>query len=456
MRADGLSAYGNPRQVTPRLDELAGRSKRYAQARAAAVWTLPSHTSLFTGLHPRQHGVNVENRFLDPTIPTLAETLQQVGYQTAAFSTNAWVGPHFGLDRGFEHFSALWRIIPSMGAKPFPRWEKALRKRVLERHDKGARKLNKQVRRWWQEERDPERPYFLFGLYLDAHLPYRPPRGYAERLLQGEALRSARNANQDAWAYMAGDVSMTQKDFEGLRALYDGEIAYVDEQLGALLDFLDSVGGLDNTVIIITSDHGENIGHHDLMDHQYCVYDSLARVPLLIHHPDHFPSGDDPIHVQHTDLFPTILDLTGSPHILTLPGQSLIPNIQYPNSPNPQSAIRNPQFQITQYTAPHRHRFARRHPDFDPASRGYDRTYDAIVQGDFKLIRSNRDGIELFNLLDDPGETASVATIHSDLASDLSASLDQWLSEHPRGGVTPPSTDLDDGLVEHLRGLGYL
>lgn len=401
VRADGLSVYGNPRPVTPRLDELASRSRRYTRARSAAVWTLPSHTSMFTGLHPRQHGVNVEHRFLEPNIPTLAETLQQVGYQTAAFSTNAWVGPHFGLDRGFEHFSALWRIIPSMGAAPFPRWEKALRKRVLERYDKGARKLNKQVRRWWKEERDLDRPYFLFGLYLDAHLPYQPPRDYAERLLQGEALRNARSANQDAWAYMAGEVAMTSQDFEGLRSLYDAEIAYVDEQLGQLLDYLDSVGGLENTVIIITSDHGENIGDHQLMDHQYCVYDSLAHVPLLIHHPDHFPPGEDSTLAQHTDLFPTLLDLAGSPDLFPLPGHSLLGAYHTSDQWSP----------VTQYTATHRHRFARRHPDFDPASCGYDRTFDAIVQNDYKLIRSNEGELQLFNLLDDPDEMTSVVGI---------------------------------------------
>lgn len=447
VRADGLGIYGNPRQVTPRLDELAGRSRRYTQARSAAVWTLPSHTSIFTGLHPCQHGVNVENRFLDATIPTLAETVQQVGYQTAAFSTNAWVGPHFGLDRGFEHFSALWRIFPSMGKKSFPWWEKALRKRVLERHDKGARKLNNYVERWWREERNPDRPYFLFGLYLDAHLPYEPPPGYAEHLLQGKALRHARDANQDAWAYMAKEVTMTSQDFDGLRALYDAEIAYVDTQLGALLDFLESVGGLDNTVIIITSDHGENIGDHGLMDHQYCVYDSLAHIPLIIHHTDHFPTGKEDHLIQHTDLFPTILDLAGSPEILDLPGRSLL---------DTQHATHNTQCAITQYTAPHRHRFARRHPDFDQAKHGYDRTLDGIVQDDFKLIRSNEGEIQLFNLLEDPDELTNIASVHPDHVSDLATALDQWLNEHLPSGAASTSTKLDDGLVEHLRGLGYL
>jgi len=334
-----------------------------------------------------------------------------------------------------------------MGRAKFPWWEKALRKRVLERYDKGARKLNAHVERWWREERDSERPFFLFGLYLDAHLPYDPPRGYAEHLLQGEALHSARDANQDAWAYMAGEVTMTPQDFEGLRVLYDAEIAYVDAQIGALLDFLDSVGGLDNTVIVVTSDHGENIGDHQLMDHQYCVYDSLAHVPLLIHHPDHFLSGEDDRLVQHTDLFPTLLDLTDSADLLALPGHSLL---------RPKHGTGNLEHAITQYTATHRHRFARRHPDFDLASCGYNRTLDAIAQGDFKLIRSNEGELQLFNLLDDPDELTNVVDIHPELVIDFCYSLDQWLANHPPGGDTSPSVNLDDGLVEHLRGLGYL
>ncbi len=447
VRADGLGVYGNPRSVTPNLDDLAGRSRVYTQARSAAVWTLPSHASLFTGLHPRQHGVNVENRFLDPSVPTMAELMQQRGYQTAAFSTNAWVGPHFGLDRGFEHFSALWRIFPSMGKAKFPWWEKALRKRVLERHDKGARKLNKYVERWWGEERDADKPFFLFGLYLDAHLPYEPPQRYAEQLLQGGALREALSVNQDAWAYMAGEVEMTLQDFEGLRVLYDAEIAYVDGQIGALLDFLDSVGGLDNTVIVVTADHGENIGDHKLMDHQYCVYESLTRVPLLIKHPDHFTPGMDTDLMQHTDLLPTFLDLINASDDATLSGRSLLV---------PREGTQPAGYAISQYTAPHRHRFARRHPDFDPASRGYERTFDAIVSGNYKLIRSNEGEVQLFNLLDDPGELSCIKDAHPDLVADLSGSLDQWLADHPPGGVAAPSTDLDDGLVEHLRGLGYL
>ncbi|NOZ71994.1 MAG: sulfatase, partial [Chloroflexi bacterium] len=283
VRYDGLGCNGNPRAVSPAIDTLAAQGRRYTQAYAAAIWTLPSHASLFSGLHPRQHGVNVDQRFLDASIPTMAEVLQQQGYQTAAFSTNAWVGPHFGLDRGFEHFAALWRIFPSMGRRPFPWWEKALRKRLLERRDKGAAKLNRYLQRWWQRQRDPQRPFFIFALYLDAHLPYHPPPGYAQHWLQGEALRAARAANQDAWAYMAGEVEMTQADFAGLRALYDAEIQYVDDQVARLLEFLQKVGALEDTIVIITADHGENIGDHGLMDHQYCVYDTLAHVPLIVH-----------------------------------------------------------------------------------------------------------------------------------------------------------------------------
>ena len=444
VRADGLGVYGNPRPVTPRLDRLAAGSRVYMQARSAAVWTLPSHASLFTGLYPRQHGVDFDHPWLEASIPTLAETFAGLGYQTAAFSTNAWVGPHFGLDRGFEHFAALWRVFPSMGKRPFPQWEKALRKWVLERRDKGAAKLNDHVRIWWGRQRDPARPFFLFALYLDAHLPYRPPHGYGERLLPAPALAAARQAKQDAWAYMAGEVDMTPADFEGLRGLYDAEINYVDEKIGELLDFLQAAGGLDNTVVIVTADHGENIGHHRLMDHQYCVYDSLARVPLLINYPAAFAPGQEHMPVQHTDLFPTLLELAQADGDRDLPGRSLL------QAPDPSRPC------ITQYTGPHRHRFARRHPDFDPASRGYDRTFDGLVLDDYKLIRSSRGGDELYDLDRDPAETSDLALVQPDRVVALGALLDAWLAEHPAFSVSSKGLDLDEGLAQHLRGLGYL
>ena len=442
VRFDGLHIFGNPRPVTPTLDRLATQSRRYIQARSAAIWTLPSHASMFTGLHPRQHGVNVETRWLDESIPTMAELLSRAGYQTVSFSTNAWVGPHFGLDRGFEDFYALWRILPGMGAAPFPWWEKALRKKLLERRDKGARKLNKYVRKWWQQKRDPGRPFFMFGLYLDAHLPYRPPKGYAERLLDGEMLRKARAANQDAWAYMADEVRMTPEDFAGLRALYDAEINYIDDVISDLLSFLHTAGALTNTIIVITADHGENIGEHGLMDHQYCVCDTLARVPFIIHYPHTFIPGDDETLVQHTDILPTFLDLAGISPPAGLPGQSLLST--------------SFEFQIVQYTAPHRHRFARRHPHFDPTSKGYHRTYDAIVQDGYKLIRSNQGDHWLYHLTSDPHEQLNRADELPARVHALTATLDAWLTAHPPLSKAAPPPDLDEDLQKHLRGLGYL
>lgn len=444
VRADGLGVYGNPRPVTPHLDALAAGARRYTQARAAAVWTLESHASLFTGLYPRQHGVNVAQRRLDPALPTLAAALAAHGYQTAGFSTNAWVGPHFGLDRGFQHFASLWRLFPGMGAAPFPWWEKALRKRVLERSDKGAAKLNRHVQRWLRQDRDPTRPFFLFALYLDAHLPYKPPLAHARALLDPAALRRARAANQDAWGFMAGEKRMTPEDFAGLRALYDAEISYVDAQIGALLASLQDAGALEDTAIFITADHGENIGDHGLMDHQYCVYDSLAHVPLLIHYPAAFPAGEDAAPVQHTDLFPTLLDLAGAPAVPALPGCSLLA----PAAPA--------RAQVVQYTAVHRHRFARRHPHFDLASRGYDRTFDAMTLAGHKLIRPSSGPPELYDLAADPGEVVDLAAARPDLAAELAAALDAWLVDHAPAASTPAGDSLDPGLAEHLRGLGYL
>ncbi len=442
VRFDGLHALGNPRSVTPHLDALAAKARRYTQARSAAIWTLPSHASLFTGLHPAQHGVNVETRWLDDAIPTMAEQLRTAGYQTVAFSTNAWVGPHFGLDRGFEDFYALWRIFPGMGRAAFPWWEKALRKKVLERKDKGAAKLNRYVRKWWQQKRDVSRPFFMFGLYLDSHLPYHPPKGYARQVLSGPALQRARAANQDAWAFMADEVSMTPEDFAGLRALYDAEIAYIDAQFGQLMAFLQAAGALENTLIAITSDHGENIGHHGLMDHQYCVCDSLARVPLIVHYPQALAAGDDTSPVQHTDLLPTFLSLAQTDS--DAPGHSLL------DAPN------FDRVQVIQYTAAHKHRFRRRHPQFDLTSKGFHRTYDALVQDAYKLIRSNDGQRQLYHLAADPEEQHNLAATQPQRVAKLEAALDAWLAAHPPLTQQAAAPALDEDLQKHLRGLGYL
>ena len=251
---------------------------------------------------------------------------------------------------------------------------------------------------------------------------------------------------------------MMPADFAGLRALYDAEIAYVDDCLSDLLDFLSDVGALENTAIIVTADHGENIGDFGLMDHQYCVYETLAHVPLLIHYPAAFSPGADDTPVQHTDLFPTLLDMTtagdGVPWPVHLPGRSLLTPIQ-PDRPT-----------IVQYTSPHRHRFTRRHPHFDPASRGYDRTFDAIVSEGYKLIRARRasaddgvprpPGVELYSLSDDPAETTDLADSHPDLVAHLNQELDTWLAAHPPTGASASTLDIDEGLRKHLQGLGYL
>ena len=167
------------------------------------------------------------------------------------------------------------------------------------------------------------------------------------------------------------------------------------------------------------------------MDHQYCVYDSLAHVPLLIRHPDFTPGTDD-TPIQHTDLLPMLLSFAGEQ-------ENYAPRTT----------------QYIQYTAPHRHRFARRHPDFDPTSKGYDRTFDAIVQDGHKLIRSNHGDLELYDLAADPAETTDLAPSNPALTSALSSSLDQWLSAHPPAAAAAASA-LDPDLADHLRGLGYL
>src|SRR5690606_31642553 len=142
-------------------------------------------------------------------------------------------------------------------------------------YDNGAWRINhdikRQIRRW-QQEREP-RPFFIFANYMETHLRYEPPRAYRERFLTPAQQKRWRQINQNAWKFMSGEVAMLDEDWAILTALYDAELAYLDARLGQLVEFLRESGLLDNTILIVTADHGENLGDHQLMDHQYCVYD---------------------------------------------------------------------------------------------------------------------------------------------------------------------------------------
>jgi arylsulfatase A-like enzyme len=454
-RADHLSCYGYGRPTTPNLDRIAREGTLYENAISAAVWTVPSHASLFTGLYPSAHGLDGRNLKLRPDVPTLAAFLQGLGYETAAFTANALVGKATGLARGFQECKDIRDLVQSEERAGWRQRVNGLYRRLYYGphphqgtwYDNGAWRLNYEVKRWlhnWQGQ-GTKRPFFIFANYMETHLRYEPPRAYRQQFLTPAQQKRWRQINQNAWKFMSGDIAMDAEDWQLLTALYDAELAYLDMRLGQLYDFLQLRGLLDNTIFIITADHGENLGDHNLMDHQYCVYDTLAKVPLIIRYPERFPAGGRMAElVQSVDLFPTLATMAAGalPDLFTLQGQSLL------SETLPETGR---DFAIIEYLAPQLHSFGREAVEVD----GYfGRKLRAIRTHDHKYIWASDGRHELYNLHTDPGETQNVIELEWETAAALARCLEQWL--HSFAHTSFEDDSIDETIVQHLEALGYL
>lgn len=479
-RADRFSCYGYDKPTTPFLEELMeGRAARFANAFSPAPWTVPAFGSLFSGLFPSRHGANRGHPYLECSSPTLAEALHARGYETFGVSNSSWISSATHFDRGFETFFKVWQLVQDqvdvanqrlqdvftgksrqVGARRV--LQTILRGSVLKNSlnafygyfvykqgDYGAARVNRSVRSWLRRRRSSD-PFFAFVYYLEPHLLYKPPAAFARRFLpEGVSPRQAARVNQDAWAYMTGRVEMTERDFEILSGLYDAEIAYTDSRIRELFGDLEAAGVLDESIVVITADHGENLGEHAMMDHQYCLYDSLLHVPLLVCAPRWFPPGEVyPQIVQSLDIYPTLLGLVdpGAPELDAVQGESLLPATldsrrrgfamaEYPEPQPPIEVLR------------------KLSPGFDGA--GWDRSLQSIRTEEWKMILGSDDSAELYDIGADPGELRDVAQSHPKVVETLQQVLLRELG--PIGAATKKADkDLDPEVLARLRALGYL
>jgi arylsulfatase A-like enzyme len=329
VRAYSLGLYGYSRDTTPNLSRWARRGVRYDLAVAPAPWTYPSHSSFFTGLWPYQ--LNSQWKYtLDAASPTLAEFLAARGYQTAGFSANTnCCSYETKLDRGFIHFedytlsmrSVLSRTVPgSWIQKYFISPGDFRAHKWIRFQSRDAQELSNSFLDWLRHRR-PDRPFFAFLNYFDAHEPYIPPPRYAGRFgIKPEGPRDY---------HVLLDYEQTDKDAMGERDIlmardcYDDCIAFLDDQTGRLLEELRSQGLLENTLVIITSDHGEAFGDHRIFGHANSLYLDEIAVPLVILAPS-APAGRivaDPVSLR--DLPATVVEQLGLAGGSPLPGCSL-------------------------------------------------------------------------------------------------------------------------------------
>ena len=299
VRAASLSLYGYGRPTTPRLDRRATGGTVFERGIAASSWTLPSHATIFTGTNPQRLSAS----WLIPlgaAHGTLAEIFQAHGYRTGGFVANLfYTSRESGLSRGFQHYDDYQNSRGQfLLSTAFAQYLRSLRRNRPQPRRLNDRKTGEEVSRQFLDwvDRDPSRPFFAFLNYYDAHTGYRalPP-----------------------WRQRFDDPD------NRIRGRYDASIAYLDVVIDNLLRTLASRGVLQNTLVILTSDHGEQVGEHGLREHANSLYDVVLHVPLVLWYPGHVPAGRrvaTPVTLR--DLGATILDLTGNDD-QSFPGVSL-------------------------------------------------------------------------------------------------------------------------------------
>jgi arylsulfatase A-like enzyme len=382
-RADRCSINGYARPTTPSLEAFAKDAVNFRQAWSPTGWTPPAHASLFTGLRPEHHGLLPgRNRFLDVVHTTLAERLFNAGYATACFTNNPNVSPESGLTRGF----ALSDLRYLDDSRPYP-WSRATHEAALA---------------WAVEQGRRGTPFFLFVNDLEPHLPYTPPAGDEAEMLR-ERPAPAVLADARAFgpprtiAYCARAAELDDAYMRTLSDLYDAEIRALDREIGSLFDGLRNAGLWDHTMVVVVGDHGEMLGEHHQVAHQFSLYRAVRHVPMVVRWPGASDGGrvvDSVVRLE--DLFPTVLEACGLPVPEDIDGASLAHGLEGRVA----RAIRG---DATSTLSEAEKAFPG--IDLEPMKA---RT-DAVFDGRFHLIASADGRTELYDVTADPDESRNLA-----------------------------------------------
>lgn len=410
LRADHLSLYGYGRPTSPVLAELAEEARVYTRARSTAPWTLPSHASLFTGLYPHQHGAHTRRGAdgskdyatpLDDEVTTLAELLSGRGYRTAAVVANeGFLHPRFRLDQGFDVYDAGRGTV---------------------------REINERALAWLDAQGAPL-PVFLFLNYMDTHRPYNcsmregfPYHG-GDRT-SGARMKRARKILIDGAPELPADLVQELVD------QYDTAIANLDEGLGELFDALRARGRWDNTLVVVTSDHGEFFGEHALVEHSKDVYEPVLSVPLIVRPPGGVPAERDERPIAGAHVPGIVLSWAGM-------GPGDVPRFF---DCWPRSDV-----------------FAENHYSRQHDMRGVwrdrlGRVRRAIYRDDWKLIESSDGAHELYDLASDPDEARNLFVSEPGRAEELAAALSaQIRSAAERRAELVDLAEHDPGVMSEL------
>lgn len=399
VRATSLSLYSYRRETTPNLVRYAARGVVFDRAFATAPWTLPSHGSLFTGRWPHELSTDYETP-LDDRHPTLAEHFSGLGYATAGFVANlGYCSRGTGLARGFAHYEdyprSLGQVVSNSTLLRTVADNFTIR-RLIENDEHlnriTARDINDRFLGWLRTK--PDAPFFAFLNYFDAHEPYLPPAPFDRTFGAGRQNGRHSPLHHAQWNPAAPSKELPADELQEEIDAYDGALAYLDQQLGALLDDLAVRGILDRTLVVITSDHGEEFAEHRVLEHGYSMYRPALHVPLLLILPNSVPAGRRVrTPVSLVDIAATVIDLAGGASSQTLGGNSLS---RLWKGVEPGEATT-----LSELTRPPGDQ-----PEWYPIRKG---DMKALVYRGFRYIRNGDNTEELYSLEFDPWEARNLA-----------------------------------------------
>jgi arylsulfatase A-like enzyme len=407
LRADVLGCYGGDAACSPNLDALASEGLLFEQAHAHAPWTLPSFASLFTSLLPPEHGAGrqPDGSFtaLSPAAMTLAEHFRSGGYATAAVTNVDFLGESFGLGQGFDHLDARFEASNRLLRPADQTTDAALA---------------------WLRAR-PRKPFFLFVHYFDPHAVYDPPIEFRRRFAHPQDRESSWTfGSRSEVVGIRNGLPPEPEVIERARMLYRAEVAFTDREIGRLLSSLDELELAPSTIVVFTSDHGEEFLDHGDFEHGHTLYEELVHVPLVLRYPGRLAPASVEGLVGHVDVAPTLCALAGLPPLEGQSGSNLL--AQLGTEPRAETHFAEGNF-------------------WGPPLRSW-------REHSHKLIARERE-LELYDLSRDPQERNNLLQQEQALANDLRTNLRAVLKGMRYRGGDPAKPSPEE--LRRLWELGY-
>jgi arylsulfatase A-like enzyme len=495
VRAQNLPFYGYCLNTMPNLNKIINEFIVFPDAISSNNWTLPAVASTLTGTYLSEHGLVFDGDILSSKLITLPEYLFNNGYETLLFSSHPYLSEFSGLNRGFSRqfnntplngfriYEIFYRLMKSIKSKITAKKssqnsgerhfsEPAHRRRKLSKFnlfwrwyltyfsDRDAQYKVKKFIKWFKRDRNTNRNYFALFHFFETHTPYIVPCKYRKKYIDTSIDKKKFWKVPQGLAYPK-DYGMTAEDFRINEGIYNGAIGYLDRILFKLISFLKKTDHWQNTVLVMTSDHGENLGEHGLMYHKFVLYDTLIKIPMVLKLPRDFQILNDHQVVQNVDIFPTIVDILGKYDERVrsqFMGNSLVSgNIKK----------RENYFAISELLKPWQNPPSS--PDNLPEDlkKYWGRYIISYRTKDFKYIHSSKGDHEYYDLVKDNNEENNIINkVAEDHLEEIKKSLKPYLASLKQKAVLYQDriigkkkidpTDINKDIIESLQSLGYL